>query len=208
MPIPKVIGAAKYCGFLFIKDPGQTARQIRCWEKAVVGISKHCNTHCEQPCDSSMIESQHFSIQWPHVSRHLAFYSSFIKDNPIYADHFQLYSNISDLMTTDRRSAYELLRGTDLLERNFLKLTVYFGSDRVLTYRDVPDMSISAMTGSLGGILNLWMGLTFITAIEVGELLVRLIKLRATHYVDPKADVCSKEGNSQTPSQNSTGDDS
>ena len=183
IPIPKDGKNAhfNFCGYLYVDDHPETVRQVKCWESSVVSISKQCNKQCTQSCNGLAFDSQHFSVQWPHASRHLALYNSFIRDNAKYGDRFQAYSNISNLMKTDRKSAYDILRSTDLISRNFLKLTVYFGNDRTWTYREIPDISTSTMTGSLGGILNLWMGVTFITAIEIVELLINLLRPKPAH---------------------------
>ena len=44
----------------------------------------------------------------------------------------------------------------------------------VMKYNDMPLTSPSALTGSLGAVLNLWSGVTFVTLVEVIDLLYGL----------------------------------
>ena len=44
----------------------------------------------------------------------------------------------------------------------------------VMEYNDMPLTSPSALTGSLGAVLNLWSGVTFVTLVEVIDLLYSL----------------------------------
>ena len=51
----------------------------------------------------------------------------------------------------------------------------------VTIYDEVPTVTFSALLGALGGILNLWIGITFFTFIEVIELVYNLIAIRCKH---------------------------
>ena len=41
---------------------------------------------------------------------------------------------------------------------------------------DMPAVTLENFIGSLGGILNLWVGLSFITIVEVIELVIKVLR--------------------------------
>lgn len=175
IPIRNHEETAKFCGYLFT-NTSHTATQISCWEDLVLDIGSKCRSKCTSACSTAHYIVDTASAPWPHVSRHLAFYQTFIKDKPaIYGKKIDQYKDIEREMITDRMRAYERVRSIDLLSRNFLKVTINM-LDTSWTYDKVPAMSLSLATGSLGGVLNLWVGISFITAVEILELLVRLIQ--------------------------------
>ena len=42
-------------------------------------------------------------------------------------------------------------------------------------YHDVPAVTLENFAGNFGGILNLWIGLSFVTLIELCELVINII---------------------------------
>ena len=51
----------------------------------------------------------------------------------------------------------------------------------VLVYEDLPVVTLENLIGNLGGILNLWVGLSFITIVEVIELCIKIITTLIKH---------------------------
>ena len=68
-----------------------------------------------------------------------------------------------------------MLENTDFIQPNFAKIRVVSSTMNTVTeYHDVPAVTFESFVGSLGGILNLWVGLSFITVIEIVELILNL----------------------------------
>ena len=90
----------------------------------------------------------------------------------------------TQLCTTDDLKKIKMaLDKDDFIEGHFVKVSVTLnGYEGVTKYKDVPAVSLSSFIGTLGGILNLWVGLSFITVIELMELLMnicgKLMKVR------------------------------
>ena len=103
---------------------------------------------------------------WPHESNHVNFY-----DNNIWLvvpdyERFEIYENITE---------YSELLETDLIRRNFLQINVNMEKPGYTVVTDTQQWTFVSLAGSLGGILNLWIGITFVTFVEVCDLVYQLI---------------------------------
>ncbi len=58
----------------------------------------------------------------------------------------------------------------DIIKDNFLLVNVQMHGKRVIEYRDKAVVSLDGLLGSIGGTLNLWIGITFVTLIELCEM--------------------------------------
>ena len=73
-------------------------------------------------------------------------------------------------------SVRDMITDSNLIKKNFVKIQVVTSNvNGVMEYQDVPAVNFESFIGSLGGILNLWIGLSFITVIEVIELAINLV---------------------------------
>ena len=121
---------------------------------------------CKLACKE--IEYQVLSDQavWPHESSHVNFYyHNIYLEVPDY-ERFDVYDNITEY--------YELLE-TDLIRRNFLQINVNMAKPGYTVVTDTQQWTFVSLAGSLGGILNLWIGITFVTFVEVCDLVYQLI---------------------------------
>ena len=85
----------------------------------------------------------------------------------------------------------------DLVKRNFLQVNINmkeFGYNVVSTTEKMPFVNL---TGALGGILNLWIGITFVTFIEVCDLVYQLIMSKVTGYKKSNTDSEVKHNSSK-----------
>ncbi len=57
---------------------------------------------------------------------------------------------------------------------NFIQLAVHFEDQALTTYEDREALTLANMIGSIGGSLNLWAGISFLTILELLELFYRL----------------------------------
>ena len=102
----------------------------------------------------------------PHESNQVNFY-----DNSIWLvvpdyERFEIYENITE---------YSELLETDLIRRNFLQINVNMEKQGYTVVTDTQQWTFVSLAGSLGGILNLWIGITFVTFVEVCDLVYQLI---------------------------------
>jgi len=77
-------------------------------------------------------------------------------------------------MKGNTTEATKLVKSTNLIQRNFLQLSITM-DDTITTEEDQPAIKLEALFGSLGGILNLWIGFTFITIMEVIDFFLTII---------------------------------
>jgi hypothetical protein len=81
-----------------------------------------------------------------------------------------------DELLRDRNNTENFQRGRDMLQEsrliteNFLQLNIYFEDGSVLETKQQPAITRDTLFGSIGGNLNLWIGITFFTIIELIEL--------------------------------------
>ena len=70
-----------------------------------------------------------------------------------------------------------MVEESSLIRNNFLLLEVVMSHTQSVTqFTDAPAVTLENFIGSLGGILNLWVGLSFVTIIELLELLTKVVK--------------------------------
>ena len=115
-------------------------------------------------------------VPWPDYTRHYGLYKDYIR-NTVHADDFIIYEDIGDRMDINLQEALErLYQLREEILSTVLKLTVKMSTRTMVTqFADIPAVSLEGFVGSLGGILNLWVGLSFITIIELVELCVNIV---------------------------------
>jgi len=59
-----------------------------------------------------------------------------------------------------------------LISENFLQLNVVLKRNFPLVVEDKPAMTIQILMSNIGGVLSLWLGLTFMFFIEIIDLLI------------------------------------
>ena len=165
----------KYCGHLQNNVTLVVKRQGCIEARSLSAIEARCQEECPPGCEDYHYDYRVVDVRWPHVSRHLAFFNKFLTKKDIYGNKFAYYEEIEKEIEKNRTRGYEILRNTDLIPRNFAKINVYYVSREVLQYSDKPMHTSTSMTGALGSILNLWIGITFVTLVEVLELLHNLL---------------------------------
>jgi len=105
----------------------------------------------------------------------LGFYYTYVRPRPP-SDEFKNYYDraIGYAMVRNTSEAWHLVKSTDLLQKNFLQLSITM-ADTITIDQDKPAIKIETIFGSLGGILNLWIGFTFITIMEFVDLFLTIV---------------------------------
>ena len=76
----------------------------------------------------------------------------------------------------NKEDVMKQIRNTDLIRRNFLQVRIGMKSLLVTKHEDKPTICFETLIGSVGGILNLWIGISFFTLLEILELLYNAFK--------------------------------
>ena len=116
-------------------------------------------------------------MKWPKIRYQYSFYKQYIR-NSTFSDSFSYYKKVGEKVNEGKSTdALKLLEESDLIRNNFLILEIEMShTQRVAHYTDVPAVTLENFIGSLGGILNLWVGLSFITIVEIVELVVKVAR--------------------------------
>ena len=158
-----------FCGLLdFDSHAGinKTLRNLECL--AQLEMDGVCD--CPQPCSHYLYDIEVSQVPWPHVNYHMAFYNKYVATSK-FSHHFDVYKGIKAKLHVDKQLAFEQLRQTDLIGRNFLEISVLLDAEQTTLMEDYPVLSLESLFGNMGGILNLWVGITFVTAVEIMDLL-------------------------------------
>ena len=165
---------------LKFKEDFDTNDLVIAWKKATCAIQFNTSTmscNCLLECQKKEYYYDLYPTEWPHPSYDLAFYIKHIKDKP-WGWKFDAYSDILYQLEsgiTDRQGAVDACRQLHLIKRNFVQLNIHFPMQSVWHQDDVPTVSADQLTAQIAAILNLWMGISFITAVELAELVCRTI---------------------------------
>ena len=139
-----------------------------------------CSGKCQLPCKERYYDYTYDVAPWPHVSHQLAFYRTYIRDNPVYGKRFEIYRPIDDAEEQGSVKQADVINDfnkLDLIENNFMRVNVIqkYSSPYVMT--DQPQITPEAMLSAIGGTLSLWLGITVMTLVEVAELVYNLVMI-------------------------------
>ena len=160
-----------------LQDLNNTVNQLLCVLTSDLG-STACD--CPQPCHSAEYEKTSISqAPWPHWSYSYAFYCKIIvphlEKNPHHENFKKYQKNFGDCSEMDD---YDDIFNTSShnsedkeLIKNFLQLNVIFEHKKKTVYTTKPAVTWETLFSNIGGTLNLWIGITFITFVEVFELI-------------------------------------
>ena len=165
-----------YCG-LILDNLTITAERIKC-RMTMTYDDQNCN--CLEPCDKLYYTHSVGIANWPHEAFHLRFYDTYIRNKP-HNDNFEFYADLLKQFGTgitsdaEKFTFFEKLKKAEELKRNFAQLNVFFEDNKVVYYRDEIAVTVSMLFANIGGTMNLWIGITFCTVIEILEIIYRLL---------------------------------
>ncbi len=131
---------------------------------------------CPLSCKEILYRYTMAQSPWPHLSYHLPLYTKVIR-NMSFVDHFsEYYEPLADLeYTDDEFLIYPELRKTDLISRNFIQVHVKMEANLLVKYVEKEALSLESFIGGIGGLLNLWTGISFFVILEIFELVYKLV---------------------------------
>ncbi len=174
--------------FPFCNSPRHSARKWLAYNKCESQIQRSslrkCRD-CEVACSEMIMESAVSQSKWLMPSQFHSFYDDVLKDKP-YAHRFDKYLQLFNVSHNHNCSLNENITSTcsditsdlnheeKLVHQNFAKIKVMLGSTSQLNYEQKPATSLVNLFGQLGGVLNLWSGISVVLVVEIIDFLVRV----------------------------------
>ncbi len=129
-------------------------------------------TDCPHRCTEILVNDVYYETDWPPLSNQLSFYEKEIKNKP-YGYRFSVYEDIHQHAKQGNVSEAErLLKQTDLLKENFVKFTYMFRPNKLSMLADVKQITFNDLISDLGGVLNLYVGISLLVFVEFIDILV------------------------------------
>ena len=167
-----------FCGVVNISDPVSTLTRVGCATQIATEIQKSCKTDCGSPCKEIVYKVVPSFMKWPAKQYHLDFYKTMIAPKN-YKDAYSVYKTISSIYDNgDHTEANQLLSSVNLIEDNFARVDVLINNDIVVSTVESPRITIYGLISEIGGLLNLYSGITLIVTLEMLELIYLLCPLR------------------------------
>ena len=148
---------------------------LRCWWN-VNPVEEICD--CPVSCFDINYDFVVSGARWPSAVYQLAFYERYLRGTTHYDAKFAAYETIeAERRPLNRSRTLKRIRDMKLIDDNFLQVTVVMNDRSVTTITDILAMSWDTMASNLGGALNLWLGISVLTAAEIVELLYSVIQI-------------------------------
>ena len=119
------------------------------------------DTVCVDLCHIMSYQKQATTHPWIKLDETLAFYNRYI-GGKLYKHRF----NITDSVHSKRERLYNLIKD------NFARVTINYNLREIIVFKEVPQFSFTSFIGQLGGIPNLYSGISFIIIIELADFLI------------------------------------
>ena len=141
-----------------------------------VAIMGKCQRECQTACYWRDFDQEVSSANWPQNAFHEAFYEKYVTNGtfkPKFAETEKSVSKNNTGCNCQNGPNDEILKA-DLITSNFLKLSTHLENFRVGLMEDTPKYNFASLLSQLGGLLNLWSGITVYLLVELLELGIRL----------------------------------
>ncbi|ELT94929.1 hypothetical protein CAPTEDRAFT_192207 [Capitella teleta] len=168
-------GSWHMCGDMN-QDVADLIMEITCAAEMASQSREGCYLTCLPECSEMRDHSIISQSQWPQVKSHLPLYKDVIAHQP-YGSQYHAYAKILEdyNLTKDVGATMNEVSKLKLIENNFLKFTVLTSGSSVNSVTDEPSMTVFTLMSQLGGILNLYTGITALLLIESIELLYNIL---------------------------------
>lgn len=141
-----------------------------------ITVLESCLEGCPQPCREYQYVHYSSFCSWPGIWDLESFYTSFISGRN-YESH---YSQLKDVVCTscsDTMDCYsKKMIAYKAIQNNFLQISYRLSDHRYLRLEDIPKSLIEDVCSQVGGVLNLWSGITIIVFLELLEMFCRILK--------------------------------
>ena len=165
----------KYSNLSYCSDPNRDVDSLlwhtRCAQYVRDNHTDRCTRECPNPCLETQYRIQLSQAAWPPNPFHTIFYDDYVRNR----DYEWRYRRVQEIMnTTDQDWSLKRLGAMLQVSRNFLHSDVYLGGTTYINYTDTEHTTPEAFLSQLGGVLNLFSGITIVIFIEFIDFLLRL----------------------------------
>ena len=194
-----------FCHSYHLSRINVTVARVSCAQESLASVYNECEASCSANCSDQWFTHYSTSTKWPHVNYQAAFYRRYIKQSVLASTNSSNTTTAPPAPTTTPRgqSSYErrlshfapvydpilleleagntsraqqMLRESSLIDDNFVKLTINFNTAHVQSVTAKPKMTASSFLSLLGGIFNLYAGISFVLVFELIEFCARLAR--------------------------------
>lgn len=163
-----------YCASFNGYTTAQVMARLRCGWRVSESYGANCIQQCPDPCVQIDHDYSHSFASWPITFNKLHFYEKYVR-NTTLDTHGETMDEITRLIETNYTEGMTWLANDHWIEDNFLQLVLADTQTSVLLIEDVPKMTLMNFIALLGGILNLYSGLTIVVLVELLEALIHLM---------------------------------
>ena len=167
-----------FCGS-YTGNLSATLQKLSCVGKIKTesNVSMACILSCKPRCFDIEKRLTISLAKWPQLSQQLSFFWHMVKDNEeIMKKEYSVYAEAMRMMSDGNTSAAKKIMQDDhLIENNFLKMRFLLKGTSVTFLEEEPAITFSTMLCLLGGILNLYSGVSLVVAVEILELFYHLL---------------------------------
>ncbi len=163
----------------YANDVIEVVRRMSCAARAKESVNISQCEECLDDCVEPILTTSSTLSVWPKKPQRLWFYRRLLDKKPrSFTYKYNIYNTTWGLLRAgNETAAKEILDKTTLIEENFLKITSYLQSMEATILEDKPQGTITSLMSEIGGILNLYSGVSLIVVIECLDLMYRLLAL-------------------------------
>ncbi len=150
---------------------GPTSESKKCVETLLLYTwNGQNNFACPDICEDVSVTT-HVSLHpWFKKKDSAQFYANFIKDR---AFEFRFKDFLTNKGEIDPDKAGDFY---DLVASNFLVVGIEFDLSGIVVFKEIPKYTVFTFLAALGGILNLYSGISFVLAIEAADFTLSVVK--------------------------------
>lgn len=146
-------------------------KRSRCAEDIRKSQYNPCLENCPSPCEEIEFPTHISTGLWPPNPHYGVFYRDYIAGR-LYERH---YAHIADVLANFNGSVgIDVLLARVSVADNFLRVDVSLKDVSYIEYKDIASISFATFLSQLGGILNLFAGITIVIVVELLDLLICL----------------------------------
>ena len=131
-------------------------------------VNKKCSPYCPLECDSIT-----YSLSVSHSSYPNPEYAKYLKSQPIIQSKFQNSKTSSINSTLDKNYSIEI--SDRELKQSIAAIRIYYNDLKYTFVTQIPKMNILDLLANVGGQLGLFIGISFLSFVEIFDAIFRVI---------------------------------
>ena len=156
-------------------DVDVSVNRTNCMKQILMDDNLRSCNECPELCEEVLVSNSISHTKWPSLSTQLNFYQRVIKPGP-HAHKFLIYEDILKQVNSENHTLAEtMLKQTTLIEDNFVFLEYDSMSTKFLITENVALVTIHDLLSQLGGVLNLYAGISMILIVELIDFMLSFL---------------------------------